>query len=841
MTLEQCWRPRNDTGFGFHYYPDTEHYSPLDVKRWLPDLKKMGASWVVLLSRQDSPIPEFFVKALVGMEIEPVVRVVTPVMRSLDRSKLAEMLGVYAGLGVHYVEVFGEANCASEWPLEEWNRPSLVERFVDLLAPFLEEMQAAGLYLVFPALRPCGDYWDLSFLQMALELLSSRNGGSLCENMVIGMHNHAFDRPLTWGQGGRSRWPMARPYFAPKQSEDHIGFHLYEWYDQIVRDALGRSLPLLCMGSAAVGDPHSSTPSLWGNEEEHADRVTAIATMLMENSVPDYVLNHAFWLLATEEGHAQRVHAWYSADGRESRAVSALKGLLKHSRFPDADPPPDPPTPQPGRLTDVEFVGLSQEMVDGLRVAGPGSGGQPYWKVARVEVQPGTDSMSAYAVANAEEVRFSWPDGDHVVVPKDDAYAPVGARHDAASMPMFAGWGAYSVEVVGNSETLQGFGLYGDNLELTQARHHPVLVTFQHVSSGAIPPRPGPPDPAPPPEPPDPPPPSPPDPPPPNPPSPPPPAPPSGLYGHFPRPPEDNGMGVHFGLDMRSEAMALDIGRAKDMRLTWATLCYQGQEQLLRCARMIWDAGIMPVCRQNTPISRRHPFGEDARVLIDNGIPAYIQIFNEPSDHREWENERPRDYLEKWAWLWAEKAEDVYRSGGYPGLQCLLPQEVEAAIDALGADSEVWERVWFCCHNYGLNHPPAWHEDYWSVLGFLFFAQVFKDRLGFVPPIICGEGGWLYGASDDRRYPRVEGTVHAKYTGKMFNWFRRGKLSNGEPLPDYLFAACPWILSGPSDEAWYGFTTKVLTIQWVKKIPPFVRGKSVYSREYLESQVRHED
>jgi hypothetical protein len=42
-------------------------------------------------------------------------------------------------------------------------------------------------------------------------------------------------------------------------------------------------------------------------------------------------------------------------------------------------------------------------------------------------------------------------------------------------------------------------------------------------------------------------------------------------------------------------------------------------------------------------------------------------------------------------------------------------------------------------------------------------------------------------------------------------------------LPDYLFAVCPWILSGPSDEAWYGYTTKELTIQEVKSIPEFVR------------------
>ncbi|MGB9301253.1 MAG: hypothetical protein WCD51_11745, partial [Anaerolineae bacterium] len=222
-------------------------------------------------------------------------------------------------------------------------------------------------------------------------------------------------------------------------------------------------------------------------------------------------------------------------------------------------------------------------------------------------------------------------------------------------------------------------------------------------------------------------------------------------------------------------------------------------------------------------INRRHPFGRDAQVLAEHGIPAYIQIFNEPSDPREWERDRPRDYKEKWARLWAEKAEDVYNSGGYPGLQCLSLEEVEAAIDALGVGRPVWQHVWFCSHNYALNHPPDWKGDVWCVQGFQFFADVFQRRLGFVPPIICAEGGWLYGASDDPRFPRVVGEIHAKYTRHVYKWFRRGKVTGGAPLPDYLFAVCPWILSGPSDEAWYGYTTKELTIQEVKSIPEFVR------------------
>ena len=55
-------------------------------------------------------------------------------------------------------------------------------------------------------------------------------------------------------------------------------------------------------------------------------------------------------------------------------------------------------------------------------------------------------------------------------------------------MPMFAAWGAYAVEVMGNSERLSGFGLYGHDLELTHTAHHPVLVWFHLIQGGQPPP-----------------------------------------------------------------------------------------------------------------------------------------------------------------------------------------------------------------------------------------------------------------------------------------------------------------------------------------------------------------
>ena len=73
----------------------------------------------------------------------------------------------------------------------------------------------------------------------------------------------------------------------------------------------------------------------------------------------------------------------------------------------------------------------------------------------------------------------------------------------------------------------------------------------------------------------------------------------------------------------------------------------------------------------------------------------------------------------------------------------------------------------------------------------------------------------------------MDDALEAKYYVEMFNWFRPpGTLSNGEPLPDYLFAFCPWLLaSNTTAGAWYdsfeGERTTV--IQAVTKMGTFTR------------------
>lgn len=310
---------------------------------------------------------------------------------------------------------------------------------------------------------------------------------------------------------------------------------------------------------------------------------------------------------------------------------------------------------------------------------------------------------------------------------------------------------------------------------------------------------------------------------------------------------------------MREESLGRDYARVCDLGLRWALLVPKDEIQLERAIKIFWPQ-IVPVVRPYCLIDKQHDFVRDTRVMLANDVPPYVQIYNEPTDDREWSKGKPDIAL--FIRKWVDIAGAVMNAGGWPGLQVLgtdLLRQVIGETKRRGI-VHLWERAWFCPHNYGLNHPLGypyddvnqmgipvqdpgqqfvapigqineWREkdkkpgqtidqDYNCILGFLAFSKVFKDELGFVPPMICGEGGWQYGSSQDRRYPIVQDYLHAKYHAGMYAWFKTGALPNGEPLPDYLYAICPWILSGGDADAWYGgvLGTKEQTLFEVKKI-----------------------
>jgi len=297
----------------------------------------------------------------------------------------------------------------------------------------------------------------------------------------------------------------------------------------------------------------------------------------------------------------------------------------------------------------------------------------------------------------------------------------------------------------------------------------------------------------------------------------------------WPRPAQDNGLCIHFIPEQYHTPEHLDqhISRLVDMKMKWTLFVYADEIQLEMAAPKFRDAGITVVWRKMLyPGDKYFDWGRDVQVLQSLGMPPYIQIYNEPSVEVLWEEPPLRQ--EAFMDDLLKAARDVYNAGGYVGLQFVDPQWLREALYQirLHGGEAIFHRMFFVPHPYGLNHPPAYQEDLNAVLGFLTFAQVFQEEIGFVPPMIAGEGGWKYGATDDNRFPKIDDRLHQEYHVELFNWFRTGTLSNGQPLPDYLFAFCPWLLASKMDDsAWFDSFAgdRTQTIEAVKNIPPFTR------------------
>jgi hypothetical protein len=313
------------TTFGFHYFPDDTHYRVSDLHAWLPELQALGAGWLTLVGSLTRAVPEAFIKPLCEAGIEPIIHLPVVPIRPILPADLEALFKSYERWGVKYVALFSEPNVRSAWSPAEWGKPALVERFLEVLLPVLEAQVEAGLTPVFPALRAGGDYWDTGFLEAALAGINRRGASKIAEQLVFAVNLWTYNRPLSWGQGGLQRWPEAKPYLTPPGTQDQQGFHLVDWYDEIIRSRLGESHPFLCLsGGPRMGD-HTDKNFLPVDELWHESCIRELwQTQARQELLPN-LLNINFWLLGAGEGSPFANEAWYRGNGTTVPAVDVLK------------------------------------------------------------------------------------------------------------------------------------------------------------------------------------------------------------------------------------------------------------------------------------------------------------------------------------------------------------------------------------------------------------------------------------------------------------------------------------------------------------------------------------
>ena len=312
---------------GYQYYPDERHYTERDLLAWLPALRALGASWLTLRGSTSRAIPEPFIRGLIEAGIAPIVSL--PIrMTTVRPAELTGLLEAYAHWGVRHVVIGDRPNTRLQWEPAEWGRSALVERYLDRVIPLLQAERSAGLQPVLPPLEPGGDYWDTAFLASTLTALVRRGQQTLVRDLALGIYAWAHGRPLDWGRGGPKAWPSVRPYQASVDAQDQRGFRIFDWYNQIALDSLGRSLPMIAL-NAGVG------PSWNPEAEQDAATVASIARLAASADVPECVMALNLYLLCADAESPEYPAALYADPSAPRAAARALFAFV-------AQPAPSP-------------------------------------------------------------------------------------------------------------------------------------------------------------------------------------------------------------------------------------------------------------------------------------------------------------------------------------------------------------------------------------------------------------------------------------------------------------------------------------------------------------------
>lgn len=226
----------------------------------------------------------------------------------------------------------------------------------------------------------------------------------------------------------------------------------------------------------------------------------------------------------------------------------------------------------------------------------------------------------------------------------------------------------------------------------------------------------------------------------------------------FPRPRNDNGLGVHWSTHLYAqsdEATTYFVSELARMNIKWVKLLVDGTDNYDydRTIDDLVSRDIMPILRIyqqcNTPYD---PDELDALVrhYTAKGV-YYYETYNEPNQPGEaggWCEDGGQPQPEALAQTWAEAARTIYLAGGYPGLPSFFAPDQKRPdwrdsffyrfFEALRAhgDEEALYFSWASIHNYTINHPPAYPYDEVNQTGRLL-TEAEITRYHLTPPEVA--------------------------------------------------------------------------------------------------------
>lgn len=195
----------------------------------------------------------------------------------------------------------------------------------------------------------------------------------------------------------------------------------------------------------------------------------------------------------------------------------------------------------------------------------------------------------------------------------------------------------------------------------------------------------------------------------------------------FPRPPNDNGWGVHWAATLFTQpkdVVDYFVGECQMMGIKWVKFLHGDAAKFEHeyLARTLVAHGMMPVMRvyktYNEPYEHLR---ELVRAAREAGVP-YFELYNEPNVSGRaggWRDGEPIS-VGRLIDLWIPAAETIIQAGSYPGLPSLSPggdyddnDFLRAWLDELKKRGrhDLLTKSWLPLHNYFLNHPVDYPYD----------------------------------------------------------------------------------------------------------------------------------
>lgn len=269
---------------------------------------------------------------------------------------------------------------------------------------------------------------------------------------------------------------------------------------------------------------------------------------------------------------------------------------------------------------------------------------------------------------------------------------------------------------------------------------------------------------------------------------------------------------------------------------------------LIACLK---SRGMMPVLRVYKPGNEPYEnLTALVRLGVPAGV-YYYELYNEPNLSGRSGGWAPGEDISvsRIVDLWLPAADAVTQAGGYPGLPSLAPggdypdtaflRNFLLELKARGRLDALYH-AWLPIHNYFLNHPlnypydnvnlhstpltqadiARWHltaadmasinqaradshlprsqggyyvgdtvdQDSNGFLKFEAYANILRDQVGFVIPMITTEGGAIVGTHEDPRYPPVSEDDLTDMTLAAMRYMTT-------QAPPYYFAFMPWLMA----------------------------------------------